>query len=233
LASQPTRTAGAALISAASGPLNEAESKELFAFFGIAHVREMVAADAAEAERAARALGGKFVLKLLSRTIAHKSDVGGVKLGITAEEVPAACAAMEAAITARGVAGEGFLVQEMILDGAEFILGLRRDPQLGPAVLVGQGGVAAELYDDTAIRLLPITRRDAEDMIGELKAAPLLNGLRGALRRDVAALVDAILAFARMADTLGEHLVEAEINPLFVLGEGKGVRAADGLVLLQ
>jgi acyl-CoA synthetase (NDP forming) len=99
-------------------------------------------------------------------------------------------------------------------------------------VLVGMGGVTAELVGDTSIRLLPIGRADAEEMIGELKTARLLTGYRGATKSDVAALADAIVSFARMAEALGSRLVEAEVNPLFVLAEGKGVRAADGLAVL-
>ena len=220
-------------IPAVSGPLDEAESKALFACFGIACAREIVAADAGDAEAAARRLGGEVVLKLLSRSIAHKSDIGGVRVGITAEEMRAACEAMRAAVALRGLKAERFLVQEVITGGVEFILGIRRDAQLGLAVLVGFGGVHAELFDDTAIRLLPITRDDAEAMIGELKASRLLTGYRGAPPRDVAALIDAILAFARMGEALGDRLVEAEINPLFVLAAGQGVRAADGLVVLR
>jgi acyl-CoA synthetase (NDP forming) len=230
---EPLRVADAAPIPTTSGPLDEAESKALFARFGIACVREIAVSDANEAETAARGLGNKVVVKVRSRMIAHKSDVGGVKVGVAADDVPAACAEMRAAIAARGLKGEGFLVQELISDSVEVILGFRRDPQLGPAVLVGLGGVAAELFDDTALRLLPIARRDAKAMVGELKTAPLLTGYRGAPARDVAALVDAILAFARMGETLGDRLVEAEINPLFVLTDGKGVLAADGLVVLR
>jgi acetate---CoA ligase (ADP-forming) len=215
-----------------SGPLNEAESKALFARFGIACARDIAAADAVEAEAAARAIGGKVAVKLLSRAIAHKSDVGGVKLGVGADDVQAACVAIRAASAARGIAGDGFLVEEMIGDGVEMILGLRRDPQLGLALLVGSGGIAAELFNDTAIRLTPIARADAMAMIGELKAAPLLSGYRGAAPRDVPALADAIMAFARLGEALGDRLAEAEINPLFVLAEGKGVCAADGLVVL-
>ena len=129
-------------------------------------------------------------------------------------------------------APDGFLVQEQVKGGLEMILGFLRDPQLGPAILLGMGGIAAELVGDTALRLLPIDRAQAEAMIAELKTSALLTGYRGAPKRDVAALVAAILAFAGMAETLGDTLREAEINPLFVLVEGQGVRAADGLVVL-
>jgi acyl-CoA synthetase (NDP forming) len=217
-----------------AGNLNEAESKAVFARFGVPVTREGVAADATEAEAAARALGGEVVLKILSRAIAHKSELGGVKLGLAAHQVPAACAEMLARLRAAGApAPEGFLVQERVRGGVEMILGFHCDPQLGPVLLLGAGGVAAELFQDTALRLLPITRVDAEAMLEELKAVRLLRGWRGAPPADRTALVDAILAFAAMAAAAGERLVEAEINPLFVLPEGEGVCAVDGLVVLR
>lgn len=216
-----------------SGNLNEAESKALFARFGVPVTREQTAADAGAAEAAARALGGEVVLKILSRAIAHKSDLGGVRVGLTAEQVPEACAAMlERLRTAGAPAPEGFLVQERIRGGVEMILGFHRDPQLGPVILLGAGGVAAELFQDTALRLLPIARADAEAMVEELKAARLLRGYRGAPPADIPALVDAVMGFAAMAGAAGERLLEAEINPLFVLPDGQGARAVDGLAVL-
>ena len=193
-----------------SGNLNEAESKALFARFGVPVTREHVAADAKAAEAAARELGGDVVLKILSRAIAHKSDLGGVKVGLAAEQVPEACATMlERLKAARAPAPEGFLVQERIRGGVEMILGFHRDPQLGPVILLGSGGVAAELIQDTTLRLLPIARADAEAMVEELKAARLLRGYRGAAVADVPALVDAVMAFAAMAGAAGDRLLEA------------------------
>lgn len=216
------------------GNLNEAESKALFARFGVPVAREIVAADASAAAAAARELGGDVVLKILARAIAHKSELGGVSVGLTAEEIPAACGVMLDRLRAAGApAPEGFLVQERIRGVAELILGFHRDPQLGPVILLGTGGVAAEVFQDTALRLLPITRDDAEAMVEELKCVRLLRGYRGAPPADVAAVVEAVLAFAAMQQAAGDRLLEAEINPLFVLPEGQGVRAADGLVVLR
>jgi acyl-CoA synthetase (NDP forming) len=217
-----------------AGNLNEAESKALFARFGVPVTREHIAADAAAAEAGARELGGEVVLKILSRAIAHKSDLGGVKVGLTAAQVPEACATMLARLRAAGApTPEGFLVQERVRGGVEMILGFNRDPQLGPVILLGSGGVAAELFEDVALRLLPIARADAEAMVEELKAARLLRGFRGAPPADIPALVDAVVAFAAMAGAAGERLLEAEINPLFVLPEGQGARAVDGLAVLR
>jgi succinyl-CoA synthetase beta subunit len=135
-----------------------------------------------------------------------------------------------------GVRPRRFLVQEMVGGGTELILGMHRDP-LGTAILLGMGGIAAELFKDTTLRLLPgqggLGREEALAMARELKSWPLLDGFRGRPKADVEALVDAIVAFSRMAAQLGERLVEAEINPLFVLPQGQGVRAADGVLVLQ
>jgi acyl-CoA synthetase (NDP forming) len=219
-----------------AGSLNEAQAKALFARFGVPVVRERVVTDTDEAASAARELGGKVVLKLLSNAITHKSDVGGVAVGLTADSIGARLNRMRDDVeTATGVPANAFLVQEMVSGGTELILGLHRDP-LGTALLLGMGGVTAELFKDTTMRLLcadaPFSRDDALEMIHELKTWPLLNGYRGRPRADVDALVSAMVAFARMALRLGERIVEAEINPLFVLPAGLGVRAADGVAVL-
>jgi acyl-CoA synthetase (NDP forming) len=215
------------------GVLDEAESKALFARFGVTPVREAACATPSEAAEAAGAIGGRVVLKALSRHLAHKSDVGGVRLGLTADQVEAAGGEIMARVAAAtGRAPEGLLVQEQVAGGVEVILGLTRDGLLGTSILLGMGGVAAELFGDTALRLLPLSRLDAEAMVDELRGAPLLRGFRGRPKADTAALIEAVLAFARMGEALGELLVEAEINPLFVLPEGQGVRAADGLAVL-
>lgn len=217
----------------ARGPLNEAESKRLFAEFGIPSVKEFAVTTPEAAAEAARALPGSVVVKMLSREIAHKTEIGGVAAGVDAEQVATVCRDMHAAAGRANVKLEGFLVQELVRGGIEVILGFHRDPQLGPAILLGLGGIGTELFNDTAIRLPPLRPHDAEAMIGELRSAPLLNGFRGRPKADVAALVSAILAFSDMVTVLGDRLAEAEINPLFVLPEGQGVRAADGLAILR
>lgn len=216
------------------GPLNEAESKRLFARFGIPAVREVVASTPAEAEAAARTFNGNVVVKILSRDVLHKSEIGGVALDVAPTDVARTCLDMAARLAAatRRQQPEGFLVQERVTDGVELILGFHPDAQLGPTILLGMGGVAAEVYRDTSLRLAPLSRRDAEALIAELKSAPLLAGFRGRQPADVDALADAILAFSRMAMALGGRLVEAEINPLFVLPQGRGVLAADGLAVI-
>jgi acetate---CoA ligase (ADP-forming) len=220
----------------AAGSLDEAQAKQLFARFGVPGTREIVVTDAAQAEAAACELGGRVALKVLTGAIAHKSEVGGVAIGLEASEIGARLAQMTSEVEAKaGVRPRQFLVQEMVAGGTEMILGLHRDA-LGTAVLLGMGGVTAELFQDTVVRLLPpggaLTQAQALAMMRELKTWPLLDGFRGRPKCDVAALAQAVVAFSRMAAQLGDRVVEAEINPLFVLAQGQGVRAADGVAVL-
>lgn len=220
-----------------SGSLDEAQAKALFARFGIPVVAEQVVATSGEAEQAARGFGGRVVLKVLAREIAHKSDVGGVAVDLTAETIGGRLTVMAAEVEARaGTRPERFLVQEMIAGGVEIILGMHRDP-LGTAILLGMGGVAAELFKDTTMRLLPpdggLGMAEARAMARDLVTWPLLDGFRGRPKCDVEALAEAIVAFSRMVAQLGDRLTEAEINPVFVLPAGQGVKAADGLVVLN
>ncbi|KAI3603409.1 Acetyl-CoA synthetase (ADP-forming) alpha and beta chain (plasmid) [Cupriavidus necator H850] len=219
-----------------TGSIDEAAAKTLFAGFGVPVAKEVVVADGAEATAAAQGFSGNVVLKILSAEITHKSDVGGVAVNVPPAEVASRLARMASDVqSATGIAPQRFLVQEMVKGGVEVILGMHRDA-LGTAILLGMGGVTAELFGDTTLRLLPgeggLTRDAALAMIGRLKTAPLLQGFRGRPKADVDALAEAIVAFSRMVATLGDRLVEAEMNPVFVLPEGQGVVAADGVAVL-
>jgi acyl-CoA synthetase (NDP forming) len=224
------------LASYGTGSIDEAAAKTLFAGFGVPVAKEVFVADGAEAMAAVQAFSGNVVLKILSAEITHKSDVGGVAVNVPPAEVASRLARMASDVqSATGIAPQRFLVQEMVKGGVEVILGMHRDA-LGTAILLGMGGVTAELFGDTTLRLLPgecgLTREAALEMIGRLKTAPLLQGFRGRPKADVAALAEAIVAFSRMVATLGDRLVEAEMNPVFVLPEGQGVVAADGVAVL-
>ncbi|NKM88125.1 CoA-binding protein [Rhizobium laguerreae] len=218
----------------AAGALNEADAKRLCARFGFPTTREVTAATPSEAAAKAMDFGGPVVIKILSDEILHKSEVGGVAVGVAPGDVEAACEAMlervRSATTARI---DGFLIQELVKGGVEFILGFSRDPQLGPGILLGAGGVQTELYQDVAMRLLPVTRDEVKEMISELKCAALLEGFRGRPVADTEALVDAVLSFADMVVALDGRLEEAEINPVFVLEKDHGVRAGDALAVLR
>jgi acyl-CoA synthetase (NDP forming) len=220
-----------------AGSLDEVEAKALFARFGIPIVPEKIVSGPAEAQAAARALGGRVVLKVVSRDISHKTEIGGVATNVTAETAGERLLSMSDTVGIKtGMRPQRFVVQQMIEGGLELILGMHRDP-LGTAILLGMGGITAELFNDTAMRLLPpdggLNRDEAIAMARELISWPLLDGYRGAPKADVDALIDAIVAFSRMTAHLADRLVEAEINPLFVLPAGQGVRAADGLLVLS
>lgn len=219
------------------GSLDEKRAKELFARFGLRCVREVEVRNADEANAAARGFGGSVVLKILSSTITHKSDVGGVAVSLDAETIGPRLERMREEVERRaGVAPEGYIVQEMVPPGGlELILGCHRDA-LGSVLLLGLGGVTAELMKDTTIRLLApgtvLSREEALAMAQELKGWPLLDGYRGRPKLDVEALISAIVDFSAMVAQLGDRLMEAEINPLFVLPAGRGAIAADGVAVL-
>ncbi len=219
------------------GSLNEAQAKVLFSRFGVPSVREKIVSTPQQAEQAAFTFGAQIVLKILSSEITHKSDVGGVAVAVPAAQAGQRLTSMAAEITAKtGVVPNRFLVQEMVVGGTELILGMHRD-SLGTAVLLGMGGVLAELFKDTTMRLLPpqgsLSREEALGMAHELKTWPLLDGFRGRPEADVDALVTAIVAFSWMVSQMGDRLIEAEINPLFVLPKGQGVKAADGIAVVR
>ncbi|WP_454737135.1 acetate--CoA ligase family protein [Cupriavidus necator] len=219
-----------------AGSLDEAAAKTLFGGFRIPVAREVVVGNTEEATAAAQQFDSNVVLKILSAKITHKSDVGGVAVNVAPSEIAATLAKMASDVqSATGIAPSRYLVQEMVRGGVEVILGMHRDV-LGTAILLGMGGITAELFEDTTLRLLPpnggLTRDAAMQMIGALKTAPLLTGFRGRPKADVDALADTIVAFSRMVAALGDTLVEAEINPVFVLPAGQGVVAADGVAIL-
>ena len=216
--------------------LDEEQAKRLFSMFGISAVREAVVTSPEQAQIVAKSFGNRVVLKILSSDILHKSDVGGVAVNLSDETIGDRLQQMVRDVKSRGgVKPERFLVQEMVSGGIEIIVGMHRDA-LGVAILLGMGGVTAELLQDTTLRLLPpeggLSRETAREMVLSLKTWPLLDGYRGRPKSDVEALVKAIVAFSEMVVAFGDRLLEAEINPLFVLETGQGVKAADGIAVL-
>jgi acetate---CoA ligase (ADP-forming) len=211
--------------------LTEADAKALFARVGVPVVEERRAATPEAAADAAAALGFPVVLKLDSPDIAHKTEVGGVKLNLAdAAAVKAGFAEImtSAARHAPKARLDGVLVQRMSQKGVEIILGARRDPQFGALVLVGTGGVQAELWRDVALDLAPVSPQRAEELLRSLKGFPLLDGFRGAPKADVKALAQAVAAFSQLAAAAGEKIQEAEVNP--VIAGPWGCLAVDGLV---
>ncbi|MCB4823757.1 acetate--CoA ligase family protein [Roseicella aerolata] len=229
---KPAGLAGAlAALPAGDAVLTEADAKALFARVGVPVVEERRAATPEAAAEAAAALGFPVVLKLDSPDIAHKTEVGGVKLNLgDAAAVRAAFAGIMASAKQHAPQArlEGVLVQRMSRKGVELILGGRQDGQFGPMVLVGTGGVQAELWKDVALDIAPVSPARAERMLRSLKGFPLLDGFRGAPRADVAAVAQAVSAFSVLLAEAGARIQEAEVNPL-IAGDW-GCLAVDGLV---
>ncbi len=176
------------------------------------------------------------VVKVLDAAIPHKTDAGGVVLGVTDRQALAdAMATIRARVAERtgGHQVRRVLVQQMARGLGEVLIGFRRDPQVGHIVVLAAGGIYTELYRDSAMRLAPVDRTGAEEMIGELKFSRVLDGFRGGPKGDLAALADAIVAVSQLATSGGTGIEEAEINPLFVLPRGHGVLAIDALVRVE
>ena len=214
--------------------LDERAGKALLAAHGVAVPRSVVVSGAAEVATALGVLTLPVVVKVMSPDILHKSDAGGVRVGLaTAAEVEQAIQDMmrQPAIAAARV--DGFLMEEMAPQGQEIVVGGVRDPQFGPLVMVGLGGIFVEILADVSFRICPITRRDAVEMLGELKGAPLLAGARGHRPVSQAAIVDVLLKVGGEGGLLLAHqrdIVEADINPLIV-SEREAVAADARLVL--
>lgn len=233
---RPARAAGAS-----SGPMpaipqregfSEAEAK---AFVGAAGVRvpeEHLVQDSAGALAAAAQIGTPVAIKVVSADLLHKSDVGGVALDVPVADAGRALDAMRTAVQGHAPAAriDGYLVTPMIRGGTECFLGAQHDPVFGTTMTFGLGGVAVELYRDVATRVAPIGQNEALEMIGAIRAAPLLQGYRGRPKADVAALADAIVRIAALAEANRETVGTIEINPLLVFEEGKGAIALDAVI---
>jgi acyl-CoA synthetase (NDP forming) len=216
--------------------LSESESKRLLAAWGVGSARERRVTSIEAAVAAAEQLGLPVALKVDSPDLPHKTEAGVVRLNLgDAEEVRTAYAEILASAKAHAPQARisGVSVQEMVRDGVEVIIGVTCDPQLGPVLLFGSGGVMVEVYNDVALRRCPITRAEAQAMIAEVKGARLLRGFRGRPAADLAALAETLVRVSYLALHLEGHLAELDINPLMVLPSGQGVKAADALVVLR
>jgi acetate---CoA ligase (ADP-forming) len=219
---RPDRSRWAAAL--AAGPLAGADLFDLLRDYGVPAVRARSAGTLAAATEAAAAIGYPVALKTDEPGIAHKSDVGGVHLNLAD---PAALGAAYEDLAAR--LGPGVTVCEMATHGTELILGMARDPALGPLIVVGAGGVLAEYLSERAVALPPVSRTDAASMIAGLPVAEILAGVRGQPACDTGALADAVAAFSRLVADLGDGLDAFDINPLIC--SPRGVLAVDALAL--
>ena len=214
--------------------LDEWESKRLLSGFGVETPKgQLVSAE--EASEVAGALGFPVVVKAVSSTIAHKSELGAVELNLkTVEEVAAAAARIGANVSGEVGASSKLLVERMV-EGtvAELIVGLKKDERFGLALVIGAGGVLVNFVEDSATLLLPTSRKEVDRALGSLKVSGLIEGFRGGPRGDREAAVDAILAVAAFAEEYQDDIEELDVNPLLVLPEGEGAVAADVLVRLD
>jgi acetate---CoA ligase (ADP-forming) len=232
----PSRVALDALDAGRASGFDERRAADLFAALGVPMAKSLAVPDARRVAAAVTEVGGPVALKILSADIAHKTEAGGVALGLADGQAAAVAAReIEKRVKAHAPSAklDGFLVQKMERGLAEVILGFRRDPLVGPTITVGLGGVLAEIYKDAATRLAPVDAAEAEAMIGEVKGLATIRGYRNLPPGDVAALARTIAAFSQLAHEKFAELAEAEINPLLVKRAGEGVVAVDGLVIVK
>ncbi|MBM3340536.1 MAG: acetate--CoA ligase family protein [Betaproteobacteria bacterium] len=214
--------------------ITEREAKLVLACYGLPVTQEVLAKTDDEAVSHAAKIGGKLVLKIDSPDIAHKTEAGGVKLGV--EGKVAIAEAFETIIKsaktyAPNAQINGVLVQEMARPGVELMLGVIRDPVFGPIVAVGLGGIFVEVLKDIAYRAAPVTPLQANEMLDELRGKKLLEGVRGTAARDRDAVVDAIVRLSWFAADFRDDVAELDINPLMVYRAGEGLRVLDALIV--
>jgi len=220
---------GLARLGPDGGWLEAAETEAVLRSFGMQPARADIAATADDAVAIGNAIEGPLVMKVQSESALHKSDIGGVVLGIEGEDE-----IRQAFETVSGVVDDasGVLVQEFVPGGHEIILGMTEDPSFGPLLLFGLGGVFVELIGDVAFRIHPLTDLDIEEMIAEVRSARLLEGYRGGQPGDVVALRQAMARLSQLIEELPE-IVEMDLNPVKVLEPGQGLRVVDARIKVR
>lgn len=234
LAQVEALTAQAVVPALPAGVLDAATARRLLAAWQVPQPAEAFAHGAEEAADAAEALGWPVAVKIVSPDIAHKTEAGGVELGLTsAQEVRAACGRILENVRSRapGARIDGLQVQQMMPPGRELVVGVVRDPDFGPMVMLGLGGIHVEVLRDTVFALAPLTLEDACGMIGRLKGRAILEGVRGEAPADVDALAALLVSVSRLAQAHAEHIAEVDLNPVLVYPAGRGVVAVDALVV--
>ncbi|WP_238364646.1 acetate--CoA ligase family protein [Mesobacterium pallidum] len=213
---------------------NEATAKQALRAAGLPFPQEFTATSPDEAAAAADQIGGAVAMKILSPDIQHKSDIGGVVLGVTGAEAARAAyrrILLAAELHAPDAQIDGVLIAPMTSGGTELILGTTTDATFGPVVMVGLGGVFTEIFEDTALALAPVTEAKALEMVRSLKGFALLDGARGRDKADLAALTQAITDLSQFALRHAGEVAEIDINPLLVRAAGQGVVALDALII--
>lgn len=226
----PGEASSAMPVLPAAGLIDEVQSKALLAQIGIPVPDSRFVEQADDVAGAAEALGFPVVIKGRVDGVAHKSEMGIVKLGIATTHA-AHEAAQDIARRAQGHVLQGFLVERMARGGVEVVLGIKRDPGFGPVLMFGLGGIAVELFRDVAFGRCPMSPTGARALIGQTRAARLLSGFRGQPPMDEAALVQAMVRLSQFAAAHADELEEMDVNPLLVLPQGQGVVALDGVIM--
>jgi acyl-CoA synthetase (NDP forming) len=208
--------------------LTEHQSKEILRRLNLPVPKGFLVNNQQEALSAARKIGFPVVLKIQSTAITHKTEIGGVKLGlVTTEQVLKAY--NQLALKTQNM--DGILVEEMVTGGLEVIIGVSRHPIFGPLIMFGIGGIYTEIYKDVSFRVAPISEFDAVQMIKEIKGSRLLTGARGRPKSDINELVKVLIQISKLAMEFGDYIYELDINPLAVFEDGKGVKILDALII--
>ncbi|MGH7768170.1 MAG: acetate--CoA ligase family protein [Candidatus Binatia bacterium] len=214
--------------------LSHAQAKGLFQSYGIRFAPDGIARSEEQALAIASKIRYPVALKILSPDLPHKTEAGAVALGVRSpEELAAAYRKLQSNSRTMAHAIEGVLIQSMISGGTEVVAGIFHDPLLGPAVLVGLGGIYTEIINDASIRVPPLSLQDAETMIQELKGSAILTGARGRPVSDVGALADLLVALGEVALDFEDVLAAVDLNPVMVLPQGRGAIAVDVLAVLK
>jgi acetyl coenzyme A synthetase (ADP forming)-like protein len=215
--------------------IGDAEARAILEAYGIPVPRSQLAETPEEAAEIARQIGYPVAMKIASPDILHKTDIGGVRLNIQNDEEVRDYFDLLIYRTMRYMAEAeiwGCLVQDMVSGGREVILGMNRDPQFGPLLMFGLGGIYVEVLRDVTFRLAPLSREDAEEMVAEIRGYPLLRGVRGQRAVDIEGIIDTLLRISQLVTDFPE-VVELDINPLLVRDEGQGVVGIDMRLVLS
>jgi acetyltransferase len=216
--------------------LTEIEAKQVFKAYGLPIAETSLATSEEEAVALAKKIGYPLVMKIVSPEILHKSDAGGVKVGVTDEKgvretyqtILKNAKAYKADAHIHGIA-----IQEMAPKGTEIVLGSVNDPTFGPTLMFGMGGILVEVLKDVTFRVTPVDETQATAMLGEIRGAPILSGVRGEAPRDRAAVASTICQYSAMILDLKDEIAESDANPVLVYEEGKGIKVVDARIILK
>lgn len=216
--------------------LTEIEAKQVFKAYGLPIAETSLATSEEEAVALAKKIGYPLVMKIVSPEILHKSDAGGVKVGVTDEKgvretyqtILKNAKAYKADAHIHGIA-----IQEMAPKGTEVVLGSVNDPTFGPTLMFGMGGILVEVLKDVTFRVTPVDENQAAAMLGEIRGAPILSGVRGEAPRDRAAVASTICQYSAMILDLKDEIAESDANPVLVYEEGKGIKVVDARIILK